>query len=410
MPETSALSAFADAHGLKYADAVELPAKGRLLSEDDLRQDGAATGELAEGEPGSLCWLTYTYRSNDTTHTAKRTAAVVRIPESIGFAPYLSAAGVGVALDVKSVDLEGGGSVIAADGVDDAWLAELLSPAFTQWLHRNPDDFRWELADGVLCVYRDEYLTRESELAGLCADAAHIAATIREECLEEVETGAASRTAAKAKPPSGRDKVVSAVLARTTFERPPADVTSTLDQFRRVVVRIPGTYVSAFFKTLLLMLAVNIIGGGLYGLLLNLPNPGRAVLIYQLILFVVIGFLVLRSQINGTAGQLAGEAFWQQYAKARGLRFEDPSSFAATHARAELPGTPVRVMTGAFDGIPGSLLVTGDGLKRGDSIALVAGPAGPTATAEFDVSAPGPSAAALDRYAADLALDLKTRP
>jgi hypothetical protein len=67
-------------------------------------------------------------------------------------------------------------------------------------------------------------------------------------------------------------------------------------------------------------------------------------------------------------------------------------------------------MTGTVDGIPGSLLVTGNGLTRGDSIALVAGPSGPTATAEFDVSAPGASAKALDRFAADLALDLQTRP
>ncbi len=403
------LAEFAAAHGLEYADGVELPATGRLLSEDDLRQNGAATGDLAPGEPGTLCWVTYTYRFNDTTHTVKRTAAVLRVPESIGFAPYLGAAGL-VALDIKAVELDGGGKVMAAKGVNDGWLAELFSPAFAAWLGRNPDDFQWELSDGVLCVSREDHVTKEFELAALCNDAAHIATTIRDECLEEVETGEAKRTAAKAKEPTGRDKVVSAVLAKTTFDHPPADVEATRAQFREAVVRIPGTYISAFLRTLLWMVAVNIIGGGIYGLLLNLPNPGMAVLIYQGILFVVIGYFVLRSQINGTAKQLAAEGFWQQYAKARGLTFEDPGSFAATHAKAELPGNPVRVMTGTFDGIPGSLLVTGDGLKRGDSIALVAGESGPTATADFDVSAPGPSAAALDQYAADLALDLKTRP
>jgi hypothetical protein len=405
------LAEFASAHGLEFAERTELPARGGLLSEDDLTQDGAATGELAAGEPGTLCRLTYTYRSDDTTHTVKRTAAILRVPESIGFAPYLGARErLALVAGSKQVELAGGGRMFAADGVSDQWLTELLSPAFVQWLARNPDDFAWELADGVLCVSREGHLSKETELAALCADAAHIATTIREECLEEVQTGEAKRTAAKAKAPSGRDKLVSAVLAQTTFDRPPADVTSALDQFRQVVVRIPGTYISAAFKTLLLMLAVNVIGGGIYGLLLNLHNPGTAVLIYQLILFVVIGFFVLRSQINGTSKQLAIEGFWQQYAKARGLRFEDPSSFAATHAKAELPGNPVRVMTGTFEGIQGSLLVTGEGLKRGDSIALVAGEAGPTATAEFDVSAPGPSAKALDQYAADLALDLKTRP
>ena len=48
-------------------------------------------------------------------------------------------------------------------------------------------------------------------------------------------------------------------------------------------------------------------------------------------------------------------------------------------------------------------MVTGDGFKRGDSIALVAGPTGPVASADFDVSAPGASAKALDAYAARLA-------
>jgi hypothetical protein len=410
MQDDDPLAEFARAHGLAYAGSAELPAKGHLLSEDDLRQDGAATGDLAGGEPGTLAWLTYTYRSDDTTHTVKRTAAVLRVPESIGFAPYLGAAGLGVVLEMKKVDLDGGGSVVAAKGVNDGWLTELFSPAFTAWLARNPDDFQWELSDGVLCVSRDGYRTKESELAALCTDAAHIATTIRDECLEEVESGEARRTAAAEKEPTGRDKVVAAVLARTTFDHPPADVEATRAQFREQVVKIPGTYLSAFFKTLLWMVGVNIIGGGLYGLLLNLPNPGMAVLVYQAILFVVIGFFVLRSQINGTAKQLATEGFWQQYAKARGLRFEEPSEFAATHAKAELPGTPLRVMTGTFDGVPGSLMVTGDGLKRGDSIALVAGESGPTATAEFDVSAPGPSAQALDQYAADLVLDLKTRP
>ena len=55
-------------------------------------------------------------------------------------------------------------------------------------------------------------------------------------------------------------------------------------------------------------------------------------------------------------------------------------------------------------------MITGDGFKRGDSIALVGGPTGPIATAEFDVSAPGASAKALDAYVDELVLDLKTQP
>ncbi|MDX6583754.1 MAG: hypothetical protein QOI10_2938 [Solirubrobacterales bacterium] len=401
------LAEFARAHGLAAAERVELPRSGGLLSEDDLRVEGAASGDLPGGEPGTVCRLTYTYRSNDSTHTVRRTAVVLHVPESIGFAPYLGAGGP-VAMLAKSVKLESGDSVRAADGVNADWLTELFSPAFTEWLHRNPDDFGWELAAGVLCVSREGYLSAESELETLCTDAAHIATTVREECLEEVDTGEAKRTAAKdAKP---EDPFVAAILAKTTFDHPPADVASTRPQFRQIVVRHPSTYIHWLGRTLLWMLGVNIIGGGIYGLLLNLSNPGRAVLIYQGILFVIIGYLVLRSQINGSSQKLATEGFWQQYARDRNLTFEDPSTFAATHAKANLPGAPVRVMTGTFSGIPGSLMTTGDGFKRGDSIALVGGEDGPTATAELDVSAPGISASALDQYAADLALDLKTRP
>lgn len=55
-------------------------------------------------------------------------------------------------------------------------------------------------------------------------------------------------------------------------------------------------------------------------------------------------------------------------------------------------------------------MVTGSGRTRGDQIALVRGPKGPTATTELNVSAPGVSTAALDEHVATLVLDLETQP
>ena len=408
--ERGGLADFAKAHGLGPADTSKLPTDGGLLGHNDLRVGAAVAGALPGGEPGALCHLTYTFRSDDTTHTVERTAAVLRVPESIGFAPYLGSTAVtggGIGAPVGFRELDGGAKVRVAEGVNDAWLAELFSPAFSEWLARSPDDFDWELANGVLCASRRGHLTTEADLARLCSDAAHIATTIREECLEEVDTGEAKRSAAKTPKAKRQDVLVNSILARTTFDHPPADVSSARPQFRHVVTSHPGTYLTALFRTLLWMIAVNVIGGGIYGLLLNLPNPGRAVLIYQAFLFVVIGFFVLRSQINGTSEKLAAEGFWQQYARERSLTSEDPSTFAATHAKANLPGTPKRVLTGVFAGVPGSLMVTGDGLKRGDSIALVGGETGPIATADLDFSAPGASAAALDAYAEQLAGQLR---
>ena len=299
--------------------------------------------------------------------------------------------------------LDGGGSVRVADGVNDAWLVELLSPAFTDWLARSPDDFHWELADGVLCASRGGHLTAESELTRICSDAAHIATTVREESLEEVDSGGAGRSAVRPKRKAD-DRLVEAILARTTFDHPPNDVAESLPQFRRLIVRHPSTYFISLFMTLAFMLVANVIGGGIFGLLLNLPSPGRAVLIFELCLFAIIGFFVLRSQINGTSRKLAIEGFWREYARTRGLRLEDPSAFAATHAKAEPPGrSRPGCMSGGLGGVDGSLMITGDGFTRGDSIALVAGPVGPMASAEFEVSAPGASAKALDAYVERLA-------
>jgi hypothetical protein len=332
------------------------------------------------------------------------------VPESIGFAPYLadaSAALRGTALpDTKRVKLDGADPVQAADGIDDGWLAELFSPALTAWLARSPDDFEWELSSGVLTVSRDEYTEKETELTRLCEDAAHLAGALREESLEEVDAGEATRTAAKAKR-DPQELLISTMLPLVEFKTPPADVAAARPRFRELIVRHPSTYLISIWMTLVWTLVINVVGGGIFGLLLNLPNPGRAVLIFEICVLAIVGFLTFRHEINDRSQRLSLEAFWHEYARARGLRAEDPATFAATHAKAGLPGSPSRVLSGRYGDVDGSLMVTGDGFKRGDCISLVAGPAGPIATADFDVSAPGASVKALDTYAARLAGELR---
>jgi hypothetical protein len=403
----SGLQEYAKAHGLDYAKRIDLPKSGGLLEEDDLAVQGAAAGLISGQERGALCYLHYTYRSDDHTHEVDRTAAVVRVPESIGFVPYLSA-GSFIARSAKAYKLDSGNSVRVAEGTNAEWLAEVFSPAFTEWLSRNPAGMDWELCDGVLTVSRDGHIADETQLQALCDDTARIAATVREQCLQEVETGEAKRTAAK--PTSNRKvgaKLSDAILARTTFDNPPADVQSARPQFRHLLVRHPSVYFNSLWITLLIMVGVNIIAGGLYGLLLNLGNPGQAVIIYQVILFLIIFPLVLRSQINGMSSDLATNGFWSEYIRTHHLSDEDPSSFAATHAKANLPGAPIRVLTGDLGGVQGSLMITGDGSERGDVIALVAGETGPVASAPFDVSAPGISTTALDSYTKRLAEEIR---
>jgi hypothetical protein len=400
------LDEFAKAHNLTVQPNPNLPTDGGLLGKGDLTCHAAVTGTLPGNETGTLAHLSYTYTSDDHTHTVERSAVIIRVPESIGFAPYLGndvVAGVGV----HAHKLDSGARVSVADGVDDGWLTEVFSPALSDWLARSPADFKWELSNGVLCVSRDGYRTSESDLKSLCSDAAHLAQTIREQSLQEVDSGEATRTAAKSSQDARKTALIGTLLPKVRFDQPPSDITAARAQFREHVVRHPSIYLRSLFLTLLITLGVNIIGGGIFGLLLNLPNPGRAVLIFEAIVLVIVGYFVTRGQLRSATETLATEAFWTEYARSRRLTIEDPLRFAATHAKAELPGSPTHVMTGTFDGMQASLMLTGDGLTRGDSIALVAGEQGPVASAPFEVSAPGVSVTALDSYAAKLAAQLR---
>ncbi len=191
---------------------------------------------------------------------------------------------------------------------------------------------------------------------------------------------------------------------------PPANVETALGVAQAQARSTPKVIVGSIMSTLVIMLVVNIIGGGIYGLLLTVGDPLKNVLIYQLILFVVIGYFRFRFVVNDVAKTAAAEAFWQGYEREHELSEVDPLGFSAQHAQAGLPGKPIRVLEGMFGGLRGFLMLTGDGRERGDEIALVRGPKGPTAVAELNVSAPGISGPALDEHVATLLLDLETQP
>ncbi|MFI5027347.1 MAG: hypothetical protein ACHQCF_00015 [Solirubrobacterales bacterium] len=100
------------------------------------------------------------------------------------------------------------------------------------------------------------------------------------------------------------------------------------------------------------------------------------------------------------AAAIRKEAFYSAYAADRNLTLEPPLHFAATHAEAKVPFRPDRAFTGALPGgLEGSLVLCGDGSKRSDRIAMVAGPKGPFAEDELDAEAAGITAKPLDGYA-----------
>lgn len=405
------LERFAAAHSLTAGSGGELPTTGSLLSVDNLELDGAAHGELPGGEDGVVLTATWTTRSDDTTRTHRRSAVVIRLPESIGYAPYLRVGDLFAlprVLNLRKLEPAPGVDVAADEGVDQRWLTELFSPAFAEWLQRNPEGFGAELDSGVLVVAREGHLTGDEKLTALCSDAARIATEIRSEALEEVESGGGS--VAKAAAPDLRSRTAAALVPRLAGDGAAANVESEIGPAQRLARTSRGAIVNTISGTLAIMIGVNIIGGGIYGLLLTVGDPLTNVLLYQALLLVVIGLLRYRYVTRDVAKKAAAEAFWQGYERANCLREVEPLRFSAEHAEAGLPGKPIRVLEGQIGGAHGFLMLTGEGRERGDKIALVRGPKGPTAVADLNVSAPGMSTAALDEHIATLLLDLETAP
>lgn len=159
--------------------------------------------------------------------------------------------------------------------------------------------------------------------------------------------------------------------------------------------------------------------GLLWTLLLNVPAIAIPIILiseglylplalYEAALVLLIAFFVFRHRVRDEAARAAAEAFFRAYAAARELELLEPLRFAAEHAEANLPFKPDRVLRGPLPGgASGALVLLGDGSKRSDRIAVVAGPRGPIAEAELQAEAPGLSAQTLDMYAEQLAGELK---
>lgn len=417
MPPADAISSFAELHGLAFSERAELPEQGDLLCREGT-VEGAATGALPGGIEGTLAHLTYTYTwtdsDNDTHHEERPfTIVVTRVPESIGFMPYLGFSGAGSKLTglaggleaMKKLDLGGhkglkGASAYAYKGASESWTLQLLSPALIDWLARSDDGFGFELAAGVLCVAHDTYLNVPEKLETLCGDAAHLAGLIREESLEETATGGAEAEAAR--DPKLDDPKMELALSQVDSGTPESLGAAT-GQFARYLRTSPVTIAGALGIAIGLTLILNVPGAaipiiltveGLYGLLAAIEGA----------LVLIIFLFAFRSRVHKRSQQYAAEAFFRGYGKRCELTLEEPLHFAATHAEAKLPFKPDRVFTGMLPGgLNGSLILVGDGSKRADRIAVVAGPRGPIAESELQAEPQGLTAKDLDTYLEQLA-------
>ncbi len=219
---SGSLSGFVESRGLSAGTGEALPDDGGLLSRAGLEINGAGNGELADGLGGRIVHCSFETRSDDTTTTHRKTAVVVRVPEAMGYAPYLLIGG-GIGPSTEAVESRrfepAQGVVVMADkGINEGWLHELFSPAFSEWLQRSPGDFGAEYVAGTLIVARDTHITGGRRLTNMCTDAAKIAGALREEALEASEAGGGKAAAAAPKP---NDLIAAKLIGELEMAGPP---------------------------------------------------------------------------------------------------------------------------------------------------------------------------------------------
>jgi hypothetical protein len=142
------------------------------------------------------------------------------------------------------------------------------------------------------------------------------------------------------------------------------------------------TFIHAFSYAIAITLLLNIPGAAL-PIVLGVSGAWVALAAIEGGLILIFAFFIYRKDLRDWSRKYAVEAFWRSYAEKRGMKLEEPLHFAATHAEAKLPFRPDRVLAGPLPGGgEGSFCVYGDGSKRADRVAVVAGPAGPVAESE----------------------------
>lgn len=415
---------FAVANKLEFEPAPDLPRDGAVLTHAGRSVGSGATGGLPGGGTATLAHFGFTTTDSDdnTTHH-NLTVVVTQIPESLAFAPYLAFRGSTSQLmpaiarpGTEQLEFDGaekdglhGAKAYRYSGSSDEWLRQLFSPALIDWLARSPDDFGFELNGGVFCAVRTGFLAGDG-LDSLWADAGHAATAIRNEAQEAIDSGTAEAVVAKpTKKQEQEAKVVEGAMAAFGDRREVPNIVDAIPTFRRMIVRNPFSWMVILLQSVLITLAINIPG---IALPIVLGTQGSWVLlgVIEGLLLLIVFYFKMRSHIRSGATAYAREAFFRTYARERNLTLEEPLKFTAAFAGAKLPFNPGRVISGDWpDGGSGALAILGDGSKRSDRIALVAGPSGPVATEGLDTSPPGLSAKDLDGYAKRLGAELASK-
>ncbi|HYU59345.1 MAG TPA: hypothetical protein VEK39_01165 [Solirubrobacterales bacterium] len=203
--ESSAMQQYALTRRLTYSPSGTLLEATPLLSAGTSRQtQDVMTGLLPGGLQGTLAHYTY-YVRHHTQQGSHRvpypnTVVIAQIPESTAYVTKLlchDGRRIGGA-NIFGLDLSGDAevelestalnerySIRTAAGQDQAWLRELFTPVFIDWLAaKAAAEFSFELVNGLLCVSIAGRLDRADQLDWLCGAATYVAGRIRGEVTE----------------------------------------------------------------------------------------------------------------------------------------------------------------------------------------------------------------------------------
>jgi hypothetical protein len=205
--EVGAMQRYAGQRGLSFSPSGELPATTPLLTAGNRRQtQDVMTGRLPAGLEGTLAHYTFyvsTQSSQGRSHSTPypHTVVLTQLPESAIFVKHLTCHSSGrlktaslFGLDFsddEEVDLESSlvrerFQIKTSGSQDQAWLRELFTPTFIDWLGtRTPKGFAFELVDGLLVVAAGERYNRADQLDWFCGVAAYVANRIHTEVRED---------------------------------------------------------------------------------------------------------------------------------------------------------------------------------------------------------------------------------
>jgi hypothetical protein len=309
-------------------------------------------GELAPGLTGQLFHLVGGDRANDATcilTTATETRAYVTTIACQDRALAGRRAPVKYPGDrweevrLESSAFEERYRLLVIAGQDVGWTRELFSPALIAWLtDRAPVGLSFELNEGHLCVFVPGRLQDSGELAALCDRAAELAATIREEALEE----GADPDLFRAREAT---RQMNDAVAEVAWHDPPGSVADAIAAYRKVASRKPRSVAIGLASAVVAMVlgaAIGWVVADAIGLLAG-AVAGAA-----------LGFQIARvvaTQSYRFEGTFSTEwvginSFNREYASSRGLVRQKKFAFHHENRDLPVPGFADSVQAGPVPG------------------------------------------------------------